>query len=164
MNYSEITKLKNWVRHDVIHTQIKSAIENIPSVPGLYLICTNAPISVFNTLGKNSDKGAVDIGLRTSNSFKINNDLLIKENSKNNYCVYIGHHKNLKQRIKEHFWGSDGTGCLSLFKNNKLTKYKWEFYYLEISKLKNGDDSNLLRTILENKLKSDFGWPILCAR
>lgn len=161
---SELIELKNWECIDVNHSQKNYAKENIPNAPGLYLIFTNTPISVFNTLKTNIDKGAVDLGLRTNNPFKVSVELLIKENSKNNYCVYIGHHKNLRQRIKEHFWGSNGTGCLSLFKHKSLIKYKWQFYYLEISKLKYGEDSNLLRTILESKLKSHFGWPILCAR
>ena len=81
------------------------------------------------------------------------------------YCVYIGHQKNLRQRFSEHFIGSKGTGCLSLSKYRELSKQKWRFHYFEIFDLnKNIQDSNMLRTILENNIRAHFGWPILCAK
>lgn len=164
MKYSDIINNRKWNWIDVDKRKLKSEKILVPRKAGLYLIYTNAPIDIFNSLKTLSIKGAVDIGARTNNSLNIDSGLLIKENTENSYCVYIGHHNSLNQRLKEHFLGSKGTGCLSLFKHKKLIKYKWRFYYLETSKLENCMDSNLLRTILENNLKTHIGWPILCAR
>jgi hypothetical protein len=164
MIYSEIKNIKHWTRVDIANTKLEEEKTNVPNKAGLYLIYTNTPTSVFKSLRSVNIYGAVDIGTRTKNSLTISNELLIKEDTSKNYCVYIGHHSNLRQRFKEHFLGSKGTGCLSIFKHNKLKKFKWSFYYLEISKLADVNDSNLFRTILESELKSNFGWPVLCAR
>jgi len=164
MNNTTIKKLKNWIKFEIDPKKLNSEKIAIPRKAGLYMLYTNTPIAVFNSLKTISIKGVVDIGLRSQKSLKIDSSLLIKENIEENYCVYIGHHNSLNQRLKEHFLGSIGTGCLSLFKHKKLVNYKWIFYYFETAKLKNNLDSNLLRTILENNLKSHFGWPILCAR
>lgn len=161
----EIFIKDNWAKINVSPLDLKSQCIKLPSTPGLYMIETTTPIDIFTKLGKPNVNGRVNIRSRVLLSSTIKGNLLIKVKKKQFYCVYIGHQQNLRQRFKEHFYGSKGTGCLAIFRYKKLREFKWRFYYFELSSI-NSDfmDSPLLRTILECKLRSHFGWPILCAK
>lgn len=161
---SEIYNLNKWKSIEVISNCLNKSIITIPKTSGIYMIYTNTPIYVLKSLSAVRAKGAVDIQSRVVNALKIHSSLLIKRSNKGRYCVYIGHQKNINQRFKEHFNGSIGTGCLSIFRHKTLRNYRWTFYYFEISNINGVVDSNLLRTILENSVKAHFGWPILCAK
>jgi hypothetical protein len=128
------------------------------------MIYCNVPLYEFETLRRLKNRGAIDISERVKKGKHLCSDLIIEENTSKNYCVYIGHQKNLKRRINEHFKGSNGTGCLSIFKHQKLRAYKWKVLFYEINKDRQLEDSNIFRTIIENNLRSKFGWPILCAK
>lgn len=128
------------------------------------MIYSNVPVAELETLRKLKVAGAVNIKERVSNANNLCSHLIIEENIENKYCLYIGHQKDLRRRIKEHFNGSRGTGCLSIFKYNKLKKFKWEVYFYDFKKMNGLVDCNLTRTIFENKIRSKFGWPILCAK
>jgi hypothetical protein len=165
MNFKKLYDLKNWKSIDVEFSSLEKPFKCIPNEAGLYMIFTNTPKIVFQKLEFINKKGAVDFYIRIKLSESTPNELLIIQSNRNMYCVYIGHQKNLRQRFSEHFIGSKGTGCLSLSEYKELSKQKWKFYYFEISNLeKNIQDSNMLRTILENNIRAHFGWPILCAK
>jgi hypothetical protein len=165
MNFEKLYDLKNWTSFDVEFSLLTKPINYIPNEAGLYMIFTDTPKEVFQKLEFINKKGAVDFNSRIELSESIPNELLIRQRNKNMYCVYIGHQKNLRQRFSEHFMGSIGTGCLSLSNYTELYKQQWKFYYFEISHVKkNIQDSNMLRTILENNIRAYFGWPMLCAR
>jgi hypothetical protein len=165
MIFKKLYDLKIWKSIDVEFSSLEKQLKDIPNKAGLYMIFTNTPKSVFQKLVPINKKGAVDFNNRIKLSESTPNELLILQINRYMYCVYIGHQKNLKQRFSEHFKGSTGTGCLSLSKYKVLSEQKWKFYYFEISNLeKNIQDSNMLRTILENNIRAHFGWPILCAK
>jgi hypothetical protein len=165
MNFKKLYDSKNWKSLDVEFTPLEKPFKDLPNAPGLYMIFTNTPKSVFQKLEFINQKGAVNFNRRIKFSESVPNELLINQSKREMYCVYIGHQKNLRQRFSEHFIGSKGTGCLSLSKYKELSEQKWKFFYFEISNLKNiVQDSNMLRTILENNIRAHFGWPILCAK
>jgi len=65
--------------------------------------------------------------------------------------------------ISRTFLGSKGTGCLALFKIADLRKYKWYFNYIDLSKIEEYEDNKTIRVFLEQKLRNNTGWPILCS-
>lgn len=91
-------------------------------------------------------------------------DFTINQKSDEMYCVYNGHHHNLRQRLSEHFSGSRGTGCLALFELERLRDFNWTFQYLDLSTIDNYTDSKVFRTLLEQHLRVRTGWPILCGQ
>jgi len=130
---------------------------------GIYQIKTDAPISILKKFGERNDKAHYNFSKKIEESLKLK-DLFIKENLLEGYVVYTGHQKHLRQRCKEHFIGSRGTGCLNIFEFEELKKYNWWFEYLEVSNFSGFTDSQLGRTYLEQLHRANIGWPILCSQ
>jgi hypothetical protein len=164
MNIEKIFDKSNWQKVKITYTSDFKIHESIPNKPGLYMIFSSASSSVLKGLEQPSVKGAYDIKKRIIDSEKIPKTFLINQTKDQLYCIYIGHQKNLRQRCQEHFKGSKGTACLSIFNHIPLREFEWEFHYFELSQLDAYDDSKLLRNILESQLRVKFGWPLLCAQ
>ncbi|KIA90492.1 hypothetical protein [Kaistella jeonii] len=131
--------------------------------PGIYQIKTTTPISALSICEKRSDKAHCKFKIKITESLKLKS-LTIPEDLENGYVVYTGHQKYLRQRCKEHFIGSNGTGCLNLFEIEEFRNYKWWFEYLEVEKFVGFEDSKLFRTYLEQLHRANIGWPILCSQ
>lgn len=130
---------------------------------GIYQIKTNTPINILKKFGERNDKAHYHFSKKIEESLKLR-ELFIPENLLDGYVVYTGHQKYLRQRCKEHFIGSRGTGCLNIFEFEELRKYNWWFEYLEVSNFSGFIDSQLLRTYLEQLHRANIGWPILCSQ
>jgi hypothetical protein len=91
-------------------------------------------------------------------------ELKIQQEENREYIVYNGHHGTLRQRLSEHFKGSNGTGCLALFRIEDLRNYRWFFSYIDLSRIEKYEDNKLIRTYLEQKHRNNIGWPILCGQ
>lgn len=138
----------------------------LPTKPGIYEIRTTAPISVLSKLpveNKRIDAAHCNFREKIKNS-KTLESLYIQEDVINGYVVYTGHQKSIRQRCKEHFKGSQGTGCLHFFEFEELREYDWWFDYLEVKHFEGFEDSNLFRTYLEQLHRANIGWPILCSQ
>lgn len=149
-----------------INFEGRSWRENIPSESGWYLVKTNTPIDVLQSVGQPKSKAHVDIpdtiqvmsGLRALG-------IIIEQSVNNDYVVYNGEAKNLKARAKEHTSGHKKTYCLGLGDYEVLRGYKWTFYYVAASwckTLPHGDKA--LRLAVEQGWRAKHGWPILCKK
>ncbi len=156
--------MKNWNTVKISSYGLQDQLNKIPTTSGWYMIYTNVPIYELETLKRLKNSSAIDIKKRVVNAKLFCSEFIIKENTDKKYCVYIGHQVNLRRRIKEHFCGAKRTGCLSLFKHQKLKKYQWEVLYFDFNKMDGLENCNLTRTIFENNIRREFGWPILCAK
>ena len=99
----------------------------LPTKPGIYQIRTTAPISVLSKLpveNKRIDAAHCNFREKIKKS-KTLESLYIQEDVINGYVVYTGHQKSIRQRCKEHFKGSQGTGCLHFFEFEELREYDW---------------------------------------
>jgi hypothetical protein len=162
MNIEKIFDKANWQKIEISQPVYKDFSKKISNKPGLYMIFSNVPANELKDIGTLEIKGSYNIPNRVIDFEGIPKSLVISQDKDELYCVYIGHQKNLRQRCKEHFNGSKGTACLSLFNYSKLRNYKWEFHYFELSNLDGYVDSKLHRNILESHLRVKFGWPCLC--
>lgn len=130
---------------------------------GIYQIKTNTPVNVLLKFGIRKDKAHYNFEKKIKDSLALK-ELTIQEDIRDAYIVYTGHHKYLRQRCKEHFIGSKGTGCLNIFEFKELHKYNWWFEYLEVGNFSGFNDSKLMRTYLEQLHRANIGWPILCSQ
>jgi hypothetical protein len=162
MNIDKLFEKANWQKIEISHPVDKEYFKKISNKPGLYMIFSNVPADELKSIGELDIDGAYNIPKRVMDFEEIPKSLVINQDKNDLYCIYIGHQKNLRQRCKEHFNGSEGTACLSLFNYGKLRIYKWEFHYFELSNLDGYVDSKLHRNILESHLRVKFGWPCLC--
>lgn len=130
---------------------------------GIYQIKTNTPINVLSKFSIRKDKAHYNFEKKIKDSLALK-ELTIQEDIIDGYVVYTGHQKYLRQRCKEHFIGSKGTGCLNIFEFKELHQYNWWFEYLEVANFSGFTDSKLIRTYLEQLHRANFGWPILCSQ
>jgi hypothetical protein len=137
---------------------------HVPRNPGIYSILTNTPKQVLSQFNFRNDKMHYNLNKKIENSETIPNSLRINQVDNEIYCVYNGHHHNLRQRLSEHFIGTKGTGCLALFEIQELRNYIWKYEYYNLSEIKDYKDSKVLRTLLEQQFRSKSGWPILCSQ
>lgn len=151
----------NWKK--VLITYDTRQIE-VPATGGVYKITTNAPIEVLKTVGNRIDKNHYNFQKKITESNSLISDLVIQEDIVNGYVVYIGHQANLKQRVREHFFGSKGTGCLNIFESEVLRQYKWYFEYIEVEDIKGFTNTKLSRVYLEQSVRFISGWPVLCSQ
>ncbi len=145
-------------------TNLDVCLSKIPSEPGLYLIYTNASLSTLRKTKKPKDDMHYDISRKIKNSDSLPKGFKISRSTGQLYIVYSGHAQSLRQRAREHFKGSKGSGCLAIFTHSSLRKCKWSFRFATTSELGFENDSKILRTSLEQKLRSKIGWPALCSQ
>lgn len=154
----------HWISCEITINNINDIKTTVPRQPGLYLIFTDTPKDELKKHGKRNDRMHYNLKSKIEASENIPNDLIINQKNDELYCVYNGHHYNLRQRLSEHFNGSKGTGCLALFEIEELREFKWTFKYLLLSKTENYIDSKVYRTLLEQQIRVKLGWPILCTQ
>lgn len=148
----------------VSYKTLETDLKQLPTLPGIYLILTNTPVSVLAGLEDPVDEKHYKIAKKIEDSRKLPGNCIISISRKSEYVVYSGHAQSIRQRAREHFKGSKGTGCLAIFTYKDLREYKWSFKYMKIEELGFDLDSKVLRTYLEQQLRSKIGWPILCTQ
>jgi hypothetical protein len=153
-----------WVTIDLSFDNIRELRITVPRLPGLYAISTNTPKEILRQFGQRNDRMHYNLMNKVNASELIPLEFTINQNNNNLYCVYNGHHHNLRQRLSEHFSGSNGTGCLALFELEALREFTWTYEYLTLSNIDNYRDSKVYRTFLEQHLRVRTGWPILCGQ
>lgn len=154
-----------WITIESTYEHIAALKLTIPRQPGLYSISTNASKEILRQFGPRNDRKHYNLMDKINTSELIPNTFTINQNAPNElYCVYNGHHQNLSQRFSEHFLGSRGTGCLALFEIERLRDFNWTFQYLNLGNIENYSDSKIFRTLLEQQLRVNSGWPILCSQ
>ncbi|WP_418124548.1 hypothetical protein ACNFU2_07815 [Chryseobacterium sp. PTM-20240506] len=159
-----LVKAENeWVSKEIFFNTIFETLLEIGRVPGIYQIRTNTPISILSQFGERVDKAYYNFQKKIKESLELGS-LIIPEDLENGYVVYTGHQAFLRQRCKEHFIGSKGTGCLNIFEFEELRNYRWWFEYLYASSIPNYHNSKLFRTYLEQLHRANIGWPILCSQ
>ncbi len=163
MNIEEILN-NHWKKIEVKFDDFYSITQKVPRKPGLYSISTNAPPEVLKQYGKRNDPKHYNLKKKIIASDLIPEKLKIRQNNNEEYIVYNGHHGTLRQRLSEHFKGSNGTGCLALFRIENLRNYEWFFNYIDLSQIEEYEDNKLIRTYLEQKHRNNIGWPILCGQ
>lgn len=167
LNFEEIIFSKtnsNWKSFKFRFEDFEKIKKMIPSKPGIYLIKTNAPTQELVKVEVRNDPKHYNFKKKIEEVLKLPVQIVIQEDLKNGYVVYNGHQGNLKQRFNEHFKGTKGTGCLSIFENKNLKDYDWWFEYFECSNIEGYCDSKLYRTYLEQYHRNKIGWPILCSQ
>lgn len=167
LNFKEIlfsNTNTNWISYKFNFLDLDEIVKKIPSKPGIYQIKTNAPIWELQKVGQRKDPKQYNFNQKIIESLKLPRSIIIQEDLVKGYVVYTGHQANLKQRFREHFKGSKGTGCLNIFENENLNKFDWWFEYFECSNIQNYCDTKLYRTFLEQFHRSHIGWPILCSQ
>lgn len=96
-------------------TSIKDLPLQLERKSGIYQIKTNAPIDILSKYGKKrKDNAHYNFQKKIKESLQLQS-LIVPEDLENGYVVYTGHQAYLRQRCKEHFIGSQGTGCLNIF-------------------------------------------------
>lgn len=155
---------KNWEEKKVNYSDIFGIALEIPRKPGIYQIATNASKEVLSKFGPREDRSHYNLYKKISESDKLPEGLKILQKGTEKYIVYTGHSHNLRQRFREHFQGSKGTGCLALFQLEELRAFDWFFSFNQLNAIENYYDSKLYRTFLEQKYRAMIGWPILCSQ
>lgn len=163
---SAVNKILNhkWVSINVTFDNFNELKTTVLRQPGLYSISTNTPREILRQFGMRNDIKHYNLKNKVNASDNIPIDLTIRQKDNNLYCVYNGHHHNLRQRFTEHFIGSRGTGCLALYELKRLRQFNWTFEYLVLTNINNYIDSKVYRTFLEQHLRVKTGWPILCGQ
>jgi hypothetical protein len=138
----------------------------IPSEPGWYLIKTNTPITVLESVGSPKHKAHIDIPQCVRNTFSLRNlGLAISQPNNEDYVVYNGEASNLKARAREHECGHPNTYCLGLSNYAALRNYRWVFCYVAVSSCKSIEKADKsVRLAIEQGWRAVHGWPILCSR
>lgn len=154
----------NWKSFKITSNDFEDIKKNIPRSPGIYQIKTDAPINELLKVQDRKDPNHYNFKKKIDEALKLPNALIIQEDTLNGYIVYTGHQANLRQRFNEHFKGTKGTGCLSIFENENLQAYNWWFEYFDCSNIIEYNDSKLYRTFLEQFHRNKIGWPILCSQ
>lgn len=169
MNES-ITKLISEVdsRFMCLHIDFKDSSwrDSIPSEPGWYLIKTNTPAIVLESVSPPKHEAHIDIpGTIRMVHTLLSLGIAISQTSGNEYVVYNGEAKNLKARAREHECGHAKTYCLAISEYESLLKYHWTFCHVAVSTCRNirGDDK-LIRIAVEQAWRTVHGWPILCRK
>ncbi len=156
--------LQNWEETQVNYSDIVRIALGIPRKPGIYQISTNASKEVLSQFGPRDDKNHYNLNKKITESDKLPNGLKILQKGNEKYVVYTGHSYNLRQRFREHFQGSKGTGCLAVFQLERLRAFNWFFSLNQLGGIENYYDCKLYRTFLEQKYRAKIGWPILCSQ
>lgn len=155
---------EGWELANVKYDGLVEIIAGIPGKPGIYQIATNTPKSVLSQFGSRQDTKHYNLNKKISASDMLPDLHKIVQKGDDQYVVYTGHSYNLKQRFREHYRGSKGTGCLALFQLEELRKYKWSFSFNQLKGINDYNDSKLYRTFLEQRYRAKIGWPILCSQ
>lgn len=137
----------------------------IPNEPGWYIIKTNTPIEIFESLPTPKGK-QYKINEKVTKIKVIANTLnpILPSKFHQSYVVYNGHSANLKSRAREHTSGDQGTGCLALSQYMQLWDYQWAFGYVTLKQFNQQiNDNKLLRIAVEQAWRYQYGWPILCS-
>lgn len=165
MDILHILDFANWKTINVTTENINFECSKLFRKPGLYQIETNTPLSVLSHIETRADKSHYNIAKKVKESEILHDDFkILPKNENEMYIVYSGHASLLRQRFKEHFIGSQGTACLALFEIETLKNYDWRFSYFDLSTIENYTDSKLVRTFLEQRHRTNIGWPILCSQ
>jgi hypothetical protein len=154
----------NWKSLEVNFEDFARIKSNVPRKPGMYSILTNTPKHVLKQFNIRNDKMHYNLNKKIEISENIPDSLRINQVENEIYCVYNGHHHNLRQRLTEHFVGTKGTGCLALFEIQELRNYAWKYEYYNLSEIIDYKDSKVLRTLIEQQIRCKSGWPILCSQ
>ena len=163
MNIEQILN-NNWKKIEVNFEDFYSITQRVPRKPGIYSISTNAPLEILKEYGERKDPKHYNLKKKIKASKLLPEKLKIQQEGNQEYIVYNGHHGTLRQRLCEHFKGSNGTGCLALFRIENLKNYRWFFNYIDLSQIDEYEDNKLLGTFLEQKHRSNIDWPILCSQ
>ncbi|WP_010182652.1 hypothetical protein [Aquimarina agarilytica] len=154
----------NWRTIDVEYSNFNDVLKDIPSQPGIYKIRTNTTKEILREFGARKDPKHYNLRKKVIASDAIPNSIKITQQANSQYVVYSGHSFSLKQRFREHFRGSKGTGCLALFQLEKLRDFKWSFQFISLNEVAGYNDSKLYRTYLEQHQRINMEWPILCSQ
>lgn len=154
---------KKWISKEIRYNDLSTTLLDIRTRAGIYRIKTTTPLSQLSMYGERKDKAHYNFKKKIQESVQLKN-LIIQENIQEGYIVYTGHQKSLRQRCKEHFTGSRGTGCLNIFEFEELREYQWWFEYIEVDSFPYLKDSKLIRTYLEQLHRANIGWPVLCSQ
>lgn len=152
-----------WVSKEIRYDDISKILSDLPTKAGIYQIKTTTPLSLLSMYSEREDKAHYNFKKKIQESLQLKN-FIIQENVQKGYIVYTGHQKSLRQRCREHFKGSRGTGCLNIFEFKELREYQWWFEYIEIASFPYLKDSKLIRTYLEQLHRANIGWPVLCSQ
>ncbi|MGJ8735028.1 hypothetical protein [Zobellia laminariae] len=164
--FENIYSNSNWKTIDINYPSIDLILKKIPTSPGIYTISTNTATEILSSFEEREDPMHYNLSKKVKASSYLPARFRIMQHDDFPYVIYSGHSYRLRQRAREHFKGSKGTGCLAVFNLENLRGYDWSFRYLETSFMLEDykEDSILFRTVLEQRLRVEMGWPLLCSQ
>ena len=147
----------------------------IPNSAGWYFLTTNTPKSVFYNLTPppseySNEKGKLKkcrnynliARAESHGSEEAKNKIVIPESDE--YAVYSGYAKKLKNRSREHTFAHAGTAGLALSNYKELKSYNWNFHYKTLDETAiEYENHNIVLKLGEQMWRSKYGWPLLCS-
>lgn len=104
----------------------------IPYEPGWYLIKTNTPIGILQSVGEPQYEKHINIPKTTDETVRLQG-ITIKPIGNEEYVVYSGKagtkSSNLNARASAHFKGHSQTNCISISDYKILLNFDWSFFY-----------------------------------
>jgi len=161
-----IDEIDNKYRSLIIDFSDVSWRNDIPSEAGWYLIKTDMPVKVLESVESPQYKAHINIPQTIESTLPLQElGIAIIQDRDEQYVVYNGEAKNLKARAREHENGHPKTYCLGLANYPILRMYNWTFCYATVSEYftSNSDDKSI-RLAIEQAWRGQHGWPILCSR
>jgi len=139
---------------------------DISSEPGWYLIKTNTPVKVLQSVGVPKHEAHTNIPRTIAMAeVLLRSGAVIMQTGSKDYVVYNGEALDLKARAREHESGHAKTYCLALSEYELLRNYRWAFCYVAVSECRTiSKDDKLLRQAIEQAWRAIHGWPILCRK
>lgn len=161
-----ITEVDTLFKHVSMNFENSSWRKAIPGEPGWYMIATNAPINLLESVGPPEYPAHINIPQSIKNSTALRSlRISIAQASNEDWVVYNGETNNLKARAREHQNGHPRTYCLGLSSYEPLRRYRWRFSYTPVSSCKTTNSTGkLLRLAVEQGWRVKHGWPVLCSK
>jgi hypothetical protein len=166
--YSNLLEIINELdgKFECVRMDLESDLwrSSIPSTSGWYVIKTNTPIKVLESVQSSPYKAHIDVAKTVKATHGLREvGLAIVQAGEEDYVVYSGEANKLKARAREHQAGHAKTYCLALSEHQELLKYHWTFCFVSTSKFSGfPTDDKLLRVTVEQAWRGKHGWPILC--
>ena len=108
--------------------------EEYPSEPGWYLIKTNMPLAILESINPSGHKAHTNIPQTINNASLLQNlGLIITQSGNEDYVVYNGEADDLESRAREHERGHPKTACLGLSDYRISDEHRWTFCYVAAS-------------------------------
>lgn len=142
--------------------KLKIPAEITKDLGGFYWIYTSYSIDELMACRKADKKGAIDIGLLA----KLHHGIRGVNNEQRDgfRLVYNGIANDLRGRIRQHFNGGRGTGCLAIKHTSLNELSRWQISYAAAGS-QGGHiplDYTAQAKNFERLWRLEYGWPLLC--